>query len=60
MTVEVEKASIPGLHEEHLRLNDPSCTPISNSTHLIAVVSLSSCGTLLMVSPFDPLKYHIK
>ncbi|KAJ8252202.1 hypothetical protein COCON_G00215140 [Conger conger] len=47
MTVEVEKASIIGLHEDHLRLIDPSCTPISNGTHVIAAVSLSSCGTEL-------------
>ncbi|KAJ8344295.1 hypothetical protein SKAU_G00316240 [Synaphobranchus kaupii] len=47
MTVEVEKSSIIGLHEDHLRLNDPTCTPISNSTHVIAAMSLSSCGTQL-------------
>ncbi|XP_064169282.1 ZP domain-containing protein-like isoform X1 [Anguilla rostrata] len=47
MTVEVEKASIIGLHEDHLRLNDASCTPISNATHVIAAMSLSSCGTIL-------------
>ncbi|XP_061077253.1 ZP domain-containing protein-like [Conger conger] len=47
MRVEVEKASIIGLHEDHLRLNDPSCTPTSNQTHVIATVSLGSCGTVL-------------
>ncbi|KAJ8344293.1 hypothetical protein SKAU_G00316220 [Synaphobranchus kaupii] len=47
MTVEVEKSSIIGLNEDHLRLNDPTCTPISNSTHVIAAMSLSSCGTQL-------------
>ncbi|KAJ8248866.1 hypothetical protein GJAV_G00228620 [Gymnothorax javanicus] len=47
MTVEVEKASVVGLHEDHLRLLDASCTPISNSTHVIAAVSLGSCGTEL-------------
>ncbi|KAJ8416288.1 hypothetical protein AAFF_G00383100 [Aldrovandia affinis] len=47
MTVEVEKSSIIGLHEDHLRLNDPSCTLTSNSTHVIAAMSLNSCGTQL-------------
>ncbi|KAG5839831.1 hypothetical protein ANANG_G00209220 [Anguilla anguilla] len=47
MTVELEKSSIIGLHEDHLRLNDASCTPTSNSTHVIAAMSLSSCGTIL-------------
>ncbi|KAL7406897.1 hypothetical protein ABVT39_028201 [Epinephelus coioides] len=50
MTVEVEKASFPRLHEDHLRLNDPVNTACSlqtnsNSTHIIAVVPLSACGT---------------
>ncbi|KAI1882490.1 hypothetical protein AGOR_G00251300 [Albula goreensis] len=47
MTVEVEKSSIIGLHEDHLRLNDASCTLTSNSTHVIATMSLNSCGTQL-------------
>ncbi|XP_036390547.1 ZP domain-containing protein-like [Megalops cyprinoides] len=47
MTVEVEKSSIIGLHEDHLRLNDPTCTLTSNSTHVIAAMSLNSCGTQL-------------
>ncbi|KAJ8248865.1 hypothetical protein GJAV_G00228600, partial [Gymnothorax javanicus] len=45
MTVEVEKSSIISLQEDHLHLNDPTCTPMSNSTHVIAAVSLNSCGT---------------
>ncbi|XP_034056586.1 uncharacterized protein LOC117535991 [Gymnodraco acuticeps] len=50
MTVEVERSSLPGLHEDHLRLNDPSNTACnlqtnSNSTHIIAVVPLNACGT---------------
>ncbi|XP_034004775.1 uncharacterized protein LOC117497001 [Trematomus bernacchii] len=50
MTVEVTRSSLPGLHEHHLRLNDPSNTACnlqrnSNSTHIIAVVPLNSCGT---------------
>ncbi|KAK5914907.1 hypothetical protein CesoFtcFv8_000550 [Champsocephalus esox] len=50
MTVEVERSSLPGLHEDHLRLSDPSNTACnlqtnSNSTHIIAVVPLNACGT---------------
>ncbi|KAG7464092.1 hypothetical protein MATL_G00183640 [Megalops atlanticus] len=47
MTVEVRKSSIIGLHDNHLRLNDPSCTLISNNTHVVATMSLNSCGTEL-------------
>ncbi|XP_029282779.1 CUB and zona pellucida-like domain-containing protein 1 [Cottoperca gobio] len=52
MTVEVTKSTFPGLHEDHLRLNDPSNTACSlqrhsNSTHIIAVVPLNACGTLI-------------
>lgn len=50
MTVHVEKSSFDGLHEDHLRLSDPSniaCSlqTHSNSTHVIAVVPLNACGT---------------
>ncbi|KAI4791487.1 hypothetical protein KUCAC02_033977 [Chaenocephalus aceratus] len=50
MTVEVTRSSLPGLHEDHLRLSDPSNTACnlqtnSNSTHIIAVVPLNACGT---------------
>ncbi|KAK5873573.1 hypothetical protein PBY51_018606 [Eleginops maclovinus] len=50
LTVEVTRSSLPGLHEDHLRLNDPSNTVCnlqrySNSTHIIAVVPLNACGT---------------
>ncbi|TKS70519.1 ZP domain-containing protein [Collichthys lucidus] len=50
MTVEVEKSSFAGLHEEHLRLIDPSNTVCSlqthsNSTHVIGVIPLNDCGT---------------
>ncbi|KAG9338040.1 hypothetical protein JZ751_027204 [Albula glossodonta] len=47
MTVEVKISSIVGLHEDHLRLNDPSCTLMSNGTHVIGSMSLNSCGTQL-------------
>lgn len=50
MRVEVDKASLPGLHEDHLRLSDSSNTVCSlerhsNSTHIIAVIPLNACGT---------------
>ncbi|KAE8297758.1 hypothetical protein D5F01_LYC04399 [Larimichthys crocea] len=50
MTVEVEKSSFARLHEEHLRLIDPSNTVCSlqthsNSTHVIGVIPLNACGT---------------
>ncbi|XP_066559040.1 ZP domain-containing protein-like [Amia ocellicauda] len=47
MTVSVNKSSVSGIEESHLRLNDPSCTMTSNATHVIATVSLNSCGTKL-------------
>nr|XP_019961834.1 PREDICTED: ZP domain-containing protein-like isoform X2 [Paralichthys olivaceus] len=50
MTVSVEKASFPQLHEDHLKLSDPSNTACSlqrqsNSTHIIATIPLNACGT---------------
>ncbi|KAJ0001731.1 hypothetical protein NQD34_001527, partial [Periophthalmus magnuspinnatus] len=50
MIVEVEKATLPELHYENLRLSDPSnivCSlqTHSNSTHLVAKVPLNTCGT---------------
>ncbi|TKS70520.1 Liprin-alpha-1 LAR-interacting protein 1 [Collichthys lucidus] len=47
MTVKINKGSLKGLRENHLRLNDPTCSleTHSNSTHVIAVVPFSGCGT---------------
>ncbi|XP_064817814.1 CUB and zona pellucida-like domain-containing protein 1 isoform X1 [Oncorhynchus masou masou] len=50
MTVEVEKSSVTEIHEDHLRLNDPSNSAcdlqrLSNSTHIIGVIPLNACGT---------------
>ncbi|XP_039593401.1 ZP domain-containing protein-like [Polypterus senegalus] len=45
MSLFVLKSSVPGLNEHNLRLNDPMCTVTSNSSHLIASLSLNSCGT---------------
>ncbi|XP_061133345.1 uncharacterized protein LOC133153218 [Syngnathus typhle] len=52
MTVAVEKSSLHGIHLAHLRLNDPSNIECSlqrhsNSTHVVAVIPLNSCGTQL-------------
>ncbi|KAG8001106.1 CUB and zona pellucida-like domain-containing protein 1 [Nibea albiflora] len=49
MTVEISKGSLKGLRENNLRLNDPACSleTHSNSTHVVAVVPLSGCGTLV-------------
>ncbi|KAM9411674.1 ZP domain-containing protein-like isoform 1-T2 [Salvelinus alpinus] len=47
MTVAVEKASIVGLYEDHLRLNDPSCSLSSNSSHVFRTLALNTCGTQL-------------
>ncbi|XP_036399259.1 ZP domain-containing protein-like [Megalops cyprinoides] len=45
MMVEVEKFQVISLHEDELHLNDPACTLTSNSTHVIGIMSLNSCGT---------------
>ncbi|XP_071387950.1 uncharacterized protein [Centroberyx affinis] len=50
MRVEVDKSTFPRLHEDNLRLNDPSNTVCSlqshsNSTHVIAIFPLNACGT---------------
>ncbi|XP_042162185.1 uncharacterized protein LOC121840825 isoform X2 [Oncorhynchus tshawytscha] len=47
MTVAVEKASIVGLYEDHLRLNDPSCSLSCNSSHIFRTLALNTCGTQL-------------
>ncbi|CAK6978955.1 Hypothetical predicted protein [Scomber scombrus] len=52
MTVEVEKSSLSGFHEDRLQLSDPTNTACSlnshsNSTHVIAVIPLNACGTQL-------------
>ncbi|KAM7424731.1 hypothetical protein PAMA_000878 [Pampus argenteus] len=52
ITVEVEKSYLIRRNEGSLHLNDftdPSCnlTTRSNRTHLVAVISLNTCGTLI-------------
>ncbi|XP_051779416.1 uncharacterized protein LOC127526759 [Erpetoichthys calabaricus] len=53
MTLFVLKSSIRGLNEHYVRLNDPTCLVTSNSSHLIASVSLNSCGTQLQENSTD-------
>ncbi|XP_018548181.1 CUB and zona pellucida-like domain-containing protein 1 [Lates calcarifer] len=50
--VEVEKSYLIRRNEDNLHLNDftdPACnlTRLSNTTHLVAVMSLNTCGTLV-------------
>ncbi|KAM4593529.1 uncharacterized protein PAE49_008123 [Odontesthes bonariensis] len=46
MTVVLEKASMPDIDENFLKLRDPSCSLTSNSTHIIGTISFSACGTI--------------
>eukprot|EP00064_Thunnus_orientalis_P014959 superscaffoldBa00002690_g15007 len=47
MVVSLEKASMPGIDKNYLKLNDPSCSLTSNSTHIMGSMSFSTCGTKL-------------
>ncbi|XP_077443285.1 uncharacterized protein LOC144064523 isoform X2 [Stigmatopora argus] len=52
MKVEIEKASLHGIHVDHLRLNDPNNIECnlqthSNTTHVIGIIPLNACGTFL-------------
>jgi len=49
MAIEVNKTQSEQIriHEDHLRLNDPSCTLYSNGTHVFANMSLNTCGTVM-------------
>ncbi|XP_063044489.1 zona pellucida sperm-binding protein 1-like isoform X1 [Engraulis encrasicolus] len=49
MAIEVNKSQSEkiNIHEDHLRLNDPSCTLYSNGTHVFANMSLNTCGTVM-------------
>lgn len=56
MKVEVEKTFPMQLHEDTLHLNKvggSTCnlTRLSNATHLVAVIPLHACGTLVEVRP---------
>ncbi|CAL1604407.1 unnamed protein product [Knipowitschia caucasica] len=45
MTVSLEKASVPGIDENFLKLLDPSCSLTFNSTHIMGAMTYSTCGT---------------
>ncbi|XP_029354288.1 uncharacterized protein LOC115041120 [Echeneis naucrates] len=45
MKVALDKASMPGLNENFLKLIDPSCSLTSNNTHIMGSMSFSTCGT---------------
>ncbi|GAA6222947.1 uncharacterized protein LOC108894180 isoform X2 [Lates japonicus] len=45
MTVALSKASMPGIDENYLKMNDPLCSLTSNSTHIMGSMSFSTCGT---------------
>lgn len=49
MTVILEKAYMPDIDENFLKLKDPSCSLTSNSTHILGTMSFSTCGTQLQV-----------
>ncbi|XP_044057024.1 uncharacterized protein LOC122878364 [Siniperca chuatsi] len=45
MMVALEKASMPGIDENYLKLRDLSCSLTSNATHIMGIISFSTCGT---------------
>lgn len=49
MTVVLEKASMPGIDENYLKLRDSTCSLTSNGTHITGTMSFSTCGTRLEV-----------
>ncbi len=62
MRVEVERSSLSGFHEDHLRLIDSTntvCSLHSNSTHFFAVFPLNACGTQIEVTQGHLLHYPL-
>lgn len=52
MIVTVDKSTFSQIHEDQLRVNDPTntaCRLTSNSTHIISVIPLNACGTEIEV-----------
>lgn len=49
----LQKASMPDLDRTYLRLRDPTCTLTSNLTHIIGVMSFTTCGTEVQVGFWD-------
>ncbi|XP_022603042.1 uncharacterized protein LOC111223249 isoform X1 [Seriola dumerili] len=45
MKVALDKASMPDIDENFLKLSDPSCSLTSNNTHITGSMSFSTCGT---------------
>ncbi|KAL2088582.1 hypothetical protein ACEWY4_015481 [Coilia grayii] len=47
INVVMSKASIPGIDHKWLRMIDPSCSLTSNDTHVMATLSINTCGTVM-------------
>ncbi|KAK2853659.1 hypothetical protein Q5P01_006320 [Channa striata] len=47
MSVVIDKASVPGIDVNFLKLRDPSCSLTSNDTYIMGSMSFSTCGTKL-------------
>lgn len=45
MVVALEKASMPDIDMNYLKLRDESCSLTSNGTHIIGTMSFTTCGT---------------
>lgn len=50
IVVALEKASMPDIDMNYLKLIDESCTLTSNSTHIIGTMSFTTCGTQIEVT----------
>lgn len=48
--VVLEKASMPGIDMNYLKLMDDTCSLTSNSTHIIGTMSFTTCGTRIEVT----------
>lgn len=49
MMVALEKASMPNIDVNFLKLRDNTCSLTSNSTHIMASMSFTTCGTTIEV-----------
>lgn len=57
MVVVLEKASMPGIDTNYLKLRDQKCSLTSNGTHIIGTMSFSTCGTKIEVYTCNSLKW---
>lgn len=48
MTITLPKDSMVGVEASHLLLKDPTCSLTANDSHIMASVSLQSCGTQML------------